>query len=58
MSVTTTDYKRCSLVKMDGRIDSSTGDDLHKVFQSINEKGTYKIVFDMENVDFMSSKGW
>ena len=43
---------------MTGRIDSSTGDELHKVFQSINEKGTYKIVFDMENVDFMSSKGW
>ena len=58
MSITTTEYKRCHLVKMDGRIDSSNGDELLKVFQVLNDKGHYKIVFDMAKVDFMSSKGW
>ena len=58
MSISTTEYKRCHLVKMDGRIDSSTGDELHKVFKSVNDNGNYKIVFDMEDIEFMSSKGW
>ena len=58
MAITTTEYKRCHLVKMDGRIDSATGDELHKVLKSLNEKGFYKIVFDMTDVDFLSSKGW
>ncbi|MBN2044734.1 MAG: STAS domain-containing protein [Anaerolineales bacterium] len=58
MSITTTDYKHCSLIKMDGRIDSNTGDSLLKAFQEVQERGTYKIVFDMADVDFMSSKGW
>jgi anti-sigma B factor antagonist len=43
---------------MDGRIDSSTGDELHRVFNSVNDNGNYKIVFDMEEIEFMSSKGW
>ena len=58
MTITTTEFKRCQLVKMEGRIDSNTGDDLHKVFNSLNEDNHFKIVFDMADVDFMSSKGW
>ena len=58
MAITTTEFKRCYLVKMDGRIDSNTGDALLKVFNSLNENDHYKIVFDMSDIDFMSSKGW
>ena len=58
MTITTTDYKRCSLVKMDGRIDSATGDELMATFEELHETGVFKIVFDMSDVDFMSSKGW
>ena len=58
MTATTTEYKRCHLVKMSGRIDSSNSDDLLKVFESIADQGIYKIVFDMEDVEFLSSKGW
>jgi anti-sigma B factor antagonist len=43
---------------MEGRIDSNTGDDLYKVFNSLHENDHYKIVFDMTDIDFMSSKGW
>jgi anti-sigma B factor antagonist len=58
MSITTSEYKRCSLVKMTGRIDSATGDSLKKTFEDLQEKGQFKLVFDMADVDFMSSKGW
>ena len=58
MSINTTEYKRCTLVKMVGRVDSSTGDSLHDTFKDIQEGGQFKIVFDMSDVDFMSSKGW
>ena len=58
MSITTSEYKRCSLVKMTGRIDSSTGDSLMQTFQKLQGEGKFKLVFDMEEVEFMSSKGW
>lgn len=58
MVISTSNYNRCEVVKMDGRIDSSNGDELHDVFKSVIEKGNANIVFDMEGVDFMSSKGW
>ena len=47
MAITTTDYKHCSMVKMDGRIDSNTGDDLMAAFEKVQESGVFKIVFDM-----------
>jgi len=58
MTISTTEYKHCTMVKMDGRIDSNTGDALMEAFQKVQDAGIYKIVFDMTDVDFMSSKGW
>ena len=58
MEVTTTEYKRCDLVKANGRIDSATAPILEKSLNAITEAGRYKIVFDMTDVNFMSSKGW
>jgi anti-sigma B factor antagonist len=43
---------------MTGRIDSATGDSLLHAFQKLQEDGKFKLVFDMEEVEFMSSKGW
>jgi len=43
---------------MDGRVDSSTGDSLLKTFEKLQDNGMYKLVFDMADVEFMSSKGW
>ena len=31
---------------------------LESAFNEVQERGVYKIVFDMTDVDFMSSKGW
>jgi anti-sigma B factor antagonist len=58
MTITTSEYKRCSLVKMTGRIDSATGDSLMEAFKKLHDADQFKLVFDMSDVDFMSSKGW
>ena len=58
MAISTTDYKHCTMVKMDGRVDSNTGDDLMAAFEKVQESGVFKIVFDMTEIDFMTSKGW
>ena len=58
MSVTIKNFKRCSLLKMDGRIDSFTANELEEALKSIYENGVYKIVFDMTDVNFVSSRGW
>jgi len=58
MAITTTEYKRCAVIKMDGRVDSVTSDDLHKAFIALNEEGMYRIIFNMEDVTFVSSRGF
>ncbi len=57
MSAETTHYKRCDVVKMSGRIDSATAPDLKEAMDNIVEAGRYRIVFDMSEVDFLSSSG-
>jgi anti-sigma B factor antagonist len=58
MDVTTTQYKRCDVIKMSGRVDSNTAPKLAEGLSALTEAGRYKIVFDMSDVNFMSSKGW
>lgn len=57
MEVTTTQLKRCDLVKAVGRIDSETAPKLAAEFQRLIDNGRCKIVFDMSDVEFMSSAG-
>jgi anti-sigma B factor antagonist len=57
MDVTTEHFKRCALVKATGRIDSQTAPELEQTFEDLMESGHYKIVFDMSEVDFVSSAG-
>jgi anti-sigma B factor antagonist len=58
MDVTTSQYKRCDLIKTSGRVDSSTAPELEEAFNSIIDAGRHKIVFEMTDVNFMSSKAW
>ncbi|MBE0409597.1 MAG: STAS domain-containing protein [Anaerolineales bacterium] len=58
MDIKTTQHKRVDVVTVNGRIDSYTAPQLEEALNAITEGGRYKIVLDMENVDFMSSKGW
>lgn len=57
MEIQTTPYKRCTLVKVQGRIDSQTSPTLKDALQKINSDGIYKIVFDMSEIEFISSAG-
>ncbi len=57
MKITTTPYKRCDVIIMDGRIDSNTVSKLKEAFNTVIESGRFKIVFDMSSVDFISSSG-
>jgi anti-sigma B factor antagonist len=58
MEITTTQFKRCDAIKAVGRVDSSTAPGLEEAMNAIIESGRFKIVFDMSEVNFMSSKGW
>ena len=57
MEVSTTSYKHCDLVKASGRVDSATAPQLAEAMEAITESGRYKIILDMEEVEFMSSAG-
>jgi anti-sigma B factor antagonist len=46
------------VVKINGRIDSYSAPEVEEALRSLLDKGRYKIVLDMAEVDFMSSKGW
>jgi anti-sigma B factor antagonist len=58
MEIKTTQLKRTDVVDVDGRIDSFTAPNLEETLNELMSKGRYKIVVDMSDVDFMSSKGW
>jgi anti-sigma B factor antagonist len=57
MEITTTEYKHCDLIKASGRIDSGTAPQLAETMDSITDRGRYKIVFDLADVEYMSSAG-
>jgi anti-sigma B factor antagonist len=57
MEITTKQLKHCDLVKAIGRIDSSTAPQLADTFKAINDDNRFRIVFDMAEVDFISSAG-
>ena len=57
MELTTEQLKRCDLVKVAGRIDSQTAPQLAEALNTIAEAGRFRIVFDMSDVDFISSAG-
>jgi anti-sigma B factor antagonist len=57
MEITTTPFKRCALVKVTGRVDSGTAPKLSETITQMQRSGQYKIVLDMEAMDFISSSG-
>ena len=57
MDLSTTQYKRCDVVTASGRIDSATAPQLEEALDAIMEDGRFKIVLDMSDVNFVSSKG-
>lgn len=57
MEIENTQYKHCDLIKITGRVDSSTAPKLAEAIEKITEAGRFKIVIEMSQVEFMSSAG-
>lgn len=57
MNVSTTQYKRCDVIHVEGRVDSSTAPQLNSAFESLINAGHFHIILDLSNVSFMSSAG-
>lgn len=57
MEITHTQFKHCDVVKVTGRVDSSTAPLLSEALTKITEAGRYRIVVDMAGLDFISSAG-
>jgi anti-sigma B factor antagonist len=58
MEHTITQYKRCILVSVKGRIDHFTAPKLDEILTQQVEGGFYKMVLDLSGVNFISSAGW
>lgn len=50
-------YKHCDLVKISGRVDSSTSPKFAEALNQITDQGHFKIVLDFSEVQFLSSAG-
>jgi anti-sigma B factor antagonist len=58
MEVTTQEFKHCDLIKVKGRVDSSTAPAFAKALDKVNENGRFKIAIDMGELEYMSSAGF
>ena len=57
MEVTTSQHKHCDVVQARGRVDSQSAPNLGEVFDAIIEAGRFTIVFDMSDIEYVSSAG-
>jgi len=57
MEIKAETMKRCELVTVMGRVDSSTAPELEKVLLGLIQSGQKNIVVNMKDTDFISSAG-
>jgi anti-sigma B factor antagonist len=58
MEITVQQYKHCDLLAINGKVDSFTAPELSKAIEKTNDEGKFKIVLDMEKLEYMSSAGF
>jgi anti-sigma B factor antagonist len=58
MEITVQEFKHCDMIAVNGRVDSSTAPQLAQALEAANDGGKYKLVIDMENLEYMSSAGF
>ncbi len=58
MEVTNQEFKHCDLIKVKGRVDSSTAPVFSKALEKANNDGKFKIAVDMSELEYMSSAGF
>ncbi len=47
-----------SIVRVGGYMEFSTADELDKVLTALTSSGRYRIIIDLQAVDYISSRGW
>jgi len=57
MEIKAETMKRCELLSVSGRVDSSTAPELEKVLLGLIQSGQKNIVVNMKDTDFISSAG-
>jgi anti-sigma B factor antagonist len=55
MGVETKHLKRCDLIEASGRFDSNTAPELEAALRAAMDNGTYRIVLDMDQVEYFGS---
>ncbi|MBM3125190.1 MAG: STAS domain-containing protein [Chloroflexi bacterium] len=58
MEVSSQEFKHCDLIRVKGRVDSSTAPEFSRALEKITSGGRYKIAVDMTDMEYMSSAGF
>jgi anti-sigma B factor antagonist len=58
MEITVKEFKHCDMITVNGRVDSSTAPQLAQALEAANDGGKYKLVVNMEGLEYMSSAGF
>ncbi len=58
MEITAKEFKHCHLITLSGRVDSATAPQFTQAMDRLINKGIYKFVIDMANLEYMSSAGF
>lgn len=58
MEIKVQEFKHCDLLAIKGKVDSFTAPELTKEIEKLHNDGKFKIVLDMENMEYMSSAGF
>jgi len=57
MELNHTEFKRCDVVSIQGRVDSATAPKLAEKLNDITRASRFRIVLDLAGMDFISSAG-
>lgn len=57
MEISTKELKRATVVEISGRVDHETSPELEEALDKLIEDGNYNLVIDLENVEYISSRG-
>lgn len=58
MEITSQEFKHCDLIKVKGRVDSSTAPEFTRALEKVMKNGRFKIALDMSELEYMSSAGF
>lgn len=58
MEITTKEFQHIELITVKGRVDSVVASKLAEALEAAHQRGKYKIVIDMSQLEYMSSAGF